>query len=118
MTPALRNARMSFRMRLSATRLAISPIRTSWLTRSNYLSRPDSPTAAGAGAIPLRALPHRLRRPPPRPEADPHRGDLPPPLRLNPLHPPLLEEAIAPRRNAGGAGPPCPLRFPAPPHRL
>jgi len=33
-TPALRNPRMSFRVRLSATRLATSPIRMSWFTRS------------------------------------------------------------------------------------
>ena len=43
-TPAVRKPRISFRMRLSATRLATSPIRMSWLTRSKNFSRSMSTT--------------------------------------------------------------------------
>ena len=40
--PAFRNARMSFRRRLSPTRLAIGPIRLSWLIRAKTFSRSRS----------------------------------------------------------------------------
>lgn len=44
MTPALRYARMSFRMRLSPTFLATLAINASWLTRSKNESRSMSTT--------------------------------------------------------------------------
>ena len=43
-TPAFRNARMSFSSRLSSTRLAIWPISLSWLTRSKNFSKSRSTT--------------------------------------------------------------------------
>src|SRR5206468_12559287 len=50
-TPAFKNARMSFNSRLSRTRLAICPINLSWLTRSKNFSKSRSTTQPQPPAI-------------------------------------------------------------------
>src|SRR5215469_13321140 len=127
-TPAFKNARMSFSSRLSSIRLAICPISLSCETRSKKFLEVEINAPAVAFGDVLLCLSHRLMSRPSRPEpvAVIRKRQVPTPLQN--LQNRLLDEAIQHRRNAklshsssirlGDFHPPHRFRFVSPVQQL